>query len=81
MMGYIYILKMTVFSAAWGMCFTYTSYPNFKFDYPNHLIKLFQILTQFPFFTQNDFDTHFDKTLIFPSKTKFSDNLFSIKIT
>ena len=37
--------------------------------------KLYQILTQFTPNPQIDFDTHFDKTLIFPSKTKLSDNL------
>ena len=37
--------------------------------------KLYQIFAQFTINTQIDFDTRFDKTLIFPSKTKLSDNL------
>ena len=40
-------------------------------------IKLCQNYTQFTKNTQNHFDTDFDKTLVFPSKNKFSDNLKS----
>ena len=37
--------------------------------------KLYQIPAQLTQNPQINFDTHFDKTLIFPSKTKLSDNL------
>ena len=37
--------------------------------------KLYQIPAQFTQNPQIDFGTYFDKTLIFPSKTKLSDNL------
>ena len=49
---------------------SYPSYPIFHSP-----IKLCVIFTQFTKTTQNDFDTDFEKTLIFPSKIKFSDNL------
>ena len=49
------------------------SYPSYPYLTPFH--KLCQFFTQFTKNTQNHFDTHFDKTIIFPSKTKLSDNL------
>ena len=42
--------------------------------------KLYQIFTQFTKNTQNHFDIDFDKTLIFSSKIKLSDNLKQLKI-
>ena len=49
------------------------SYPSYPYLTPFH--KLCQFFTQFTKNTKNHFDTHFDKTIIFPSKTKLSDNL------
>ena len=56
---------------------TYPFLPKSLISYPifHPPIKLCQFFTQFTKNTQNHFDTDFEKTLIFPSKTKLSDNL------
>ena len=76
--GIVYILNYSKQSENHVMCSTHTSRPKSHITHhtphPLHH-KLYQIPAQFTLNIQIDFDTHFDKTLIFPSKTKLSDNL------
>ena len=68
------ILHYKTFVRLWNQGHVFHSHVTLKISPPsNH--KLYQIPAQFTPNPQIDFDTHFDKTLIFPSKTKLSDNL------
>ena len=73
--GYIYIFSNGSLFPRAGMCSTQTQTTKSKSSILHPFHKLCVILTQFTKNTQNHFGTHFDKTLIFPSKTKLSDNL------
>ena len=69
--GIFYIIKHLFDCETRVMCSTHTSRSK---SHPLHH-KLYQIHAQFTPNPQIDFGTHFDKTIIFPSKTELSDNL------
>ena len=75
--GIFYIIKHLFDCETSVMCSTHTSRSKSHITYHTHPLhhKLYQIPAQFTQNPQIDFDTRFDKTLIFPSKTKLSDNL------
>ena len=73
--GCIYIFNNGSLFLRDGMCSTQTQTTKSKSSILCPFHKLCVIFTQFTLNTQIDFDTHFDKTFIFPSKTKLSDNL------
>ena len=70
------ILHYKTFVRLWNQGYVFHSHVTSKITLkiPLHH-KLYQITAQFTQNPQINFDTRFDKTLIFPSKTKLSDNL------